>query len=153
MKTTSKKISGIKLRFAQMPTDYRSLCCDVILPRPLHTKSEYKAALEVAEAMAGHDLTKDQDDYLDAITTFIEGWEDQHEPKVPMASPLDVLKILMQENALCGADIGKLLGVTTSMASRILCGDRQLTPKHMIALAKRFKVTPLVFMPPASISA
>ncbi|RYG57196.1 hypothetical protein EON80_28545, partial [bacterium] len=50
--------------FSRFPKDYRSLCCDVLLPRPLHSRKEYRAALNIAETMAGHNLTKDQDDYL-----------------------------------------------------------------------------------------
>lgn len=114
---------------------------------PIRTKAEYKAALAVAEAMAGHDLTKDRDDYLDAVTTFIEAWESAHEPTLPNASPLEVLKNLLYENQLSGADLGKLLGVSTSMASRILSGERQLTPKHMVTLGFRFMLEPAVFLP------
>ena len=50
------------IAFADLPKDSRTLCMDVLLPRPIHTRDGYRAALAVAEAMAGHDLTKDQDD-------------------------------------------------------------------------------------------
>jgi HTH-type transcriptional regulator / antitoxin HigA len=148
MKTTTlKRLQQNAPSFAKMPRDYRALCCEVLLPRPLHTKTEYKSALAVVEAIAGHHLTKDQDDFLDAVTTFIEAWEEEHEPKPPEASPLEVLKNLLTENGLSGADLGKLLGVTTSMASRILSGERHLTTAHIVRLAARFKLEPQVFLP------
>lgn len=148
MKTTTEKRSRQNtLNFAKMPKDYRALCSEVLLPRPIHTKTEYKGALAVVEAMAGHHLTKDQDDFLDAVTTFIEAWEAGHEPKLPDVSPQVVLKHLLTENSLSGADLGKLLGVTTSMVSRILSGERHLTTAHMLKLSARFKVEPMAFFP------
>lgn len=136
--------------FVDFPKDYRSLCGEILLPRPLRSRREYRAALAVAEVMAGHSLTRDQDDYLDAITTFVEQWEARHEPRLPDATGDEVLRQLLEANQLTGADLARLLGVSSSMASLLLSGKRQLTPAHMTVLSGKFTVSPAVFMPTGS---
>lgn len=133
--------------FSQFPKDYRTLFCDILLPRPLHSRKEYRAALHVAETMAGHDLTKDQDDSLDAISTFIEAWETAHEPRLPTASPDEVLHHLLENNGMTGTTFGRLLGVSSSMVSLLLSGKRQLIPANMAILSEQFKISPAVFLP------
>ena len=103
--------------------------------------------MAVAETLAGHTLTKDQDDYLNALTTFLEAWEDAHEPALPEATPLAVLRSLLEENAMSSGEFAVLLGITRSMASRILSGERQLTTKHIVTLAARFRIKPDALLP------
>lgn len=143
MKTTNHP----KFAFADLPTDYRSLCMDVLLPRPIRTRVEYRGALKLAELLAGHDLTEDQDDYLEALTTFIEEWESDHEPQPPKVPPIEVLSMLLHENGLNGSGLANILGTSRSLVSRILSGERSLTTAHIKALSDRFNIDPTVFMP------
>jgi HTH-type transcriptional regulator/antitoxin HigA len=53
---------------------------------------------------------------------------------------LELLRHLLVENDLAGKDLGKLLGVDPSVASRILSGQRKLTPQDLRMLSERFKV-------------
>ncbi len=133
--------------FADLPKDYRVLCAQILLPRPLRTRAEYREALAVAEAMAGHDLTRDQSDYLDAIGTFLGEWEEAHEKRLPAVAPHELLAFLLAENSLCGSDLARILGVTRSLASRLLAGQRQLTAAHISVLSARFKLHPGAFLP------
>jgi HTH-type transcriptional regulator / antitoxin HigA len=133
--------------FAALPTGYRALCCDVLLPRPLRSRAEYRAAVAVADMMAGHDLTRDQDDYLDALSTFIEAFEAAHEPRMPPVSPVELLRHLLAENNLTGADLARLLQITRSLASRLLSAERQLTARHIAVLSTRFRLDPRAFLP------
>jgi HTH-type transcriptional regulator/antitoxin HigA len=139
----------VRRAFAEFPTEYRALCTQVHLPRPLHTRQEYAEALVVAEALAGHPLSADQEDYLDALSSFIEDWERAHEAKLPNISPVELLAFLLAENGLTGADLAKILKGSRSLASRILSGERQLTTSHIAALCSRFHLEPGAFLRPA----
>ena len=63
MKTTCPK-------FAEMPTDYAELVA-MYSPRPLHGEAEEQKVEEIVNAMAGHDLTPDQEDYLDLLSDLL----------------------------------------------------------------------------------
>jgi HTH-type transcriptional regulator/antitoxin HigA len=58
MRTTQGKIE-----FAGLPKGYAGLC-QILTPRPIHDKVEFRNVLEITDAMAGHNLTPDQEDYL-----------------------------------------------------------------------------------------
>jgi len=122
---------------------------NVLLPRPIHTRAGYREATAVAEMMAGRDLSDDQDDYLGALTLFIEEWESANEPKLPAASPAEMVASLMRENDLSGADLAHILGVSRSLASRILRGERNLTTSHIATLSARFGLNSAAFLPTA----
>src|SRR5882724_4288077 len=69
-----KKTPTRVIAFADMPKDYKGLIA--LLPlRPIHDNVDLENATEIAEAMAGHSLTRDQDDYFDVLTTLIEQYE------------------------------------------------------------------------------
>jgi HTH-type transcriptional regulator/antitoxin HigA len=133
--------------FADMPDEYGALCRDVLLPRPIRDRAHYRETVAVADALAGHRHNRDQADYFALLCDLIEAWDREHAPGPPLAAgPLDVLHHLMEANDLTGADLARLLDVSPSLSSRILSGKRQLTTSHISTLAKRFKVSPRVFM-------
>ena len=59
MKTT-------KIEFARLPKDYAGLC-RLLTPRTIHDKVDFANVTEITDAMAGHKLTADQEDYFDQI--------------------------------------------------------------------------------------
>jgi len=54
------------LRFERLPEDYAGLC-RLHMPRPIPDRVELENVTEVADAMAGHVLTADQEDYFDLL--------------------------------------------------------------------------------------
>lgn len=44
----------------------------LFMPRPLHDDVDYRNTLSVLDVMAGFEMNADQEDYFDAIATFIE---------------------------------------------------------------------------------
>lgn len=80
---------------------------------------------------------------MDTLGTLIEAWEAAHQP-VPAAAPGQVLALLMQEHGLKQSDL-KALG-SQGVVSEILAGKRQLNVRQVKVLAKRFKVSPAVFL-------
>src|SRR5579862_8577129 len=116
MKATATKTP---IQFARLPKDYAGLC-RVYLPRPIHDEAEFDNAFEMGGALAGHKLTKDQEDYLDIVASMIEDYEKRTLPPRPKISGLDLLKFLMEQNGMNASDLARLLGVDRSLGSSIL---------------------------------
>ena len=67
MKTTHAKIE-----FARLPKDDAGLC-RILTPRPIHDEVEFQNVTEITDAMAGHKLTADQEDYFDLLCRLHSG--------------------------------------------------------------------------------
>ena len=59
-----------KTVFAEIPLDYAALV-GMFPPRPIHDLVDYANTLEVVMAMAGHELTRDQDNFLAILSEMI----------------------------------------------------------------------------------
>jgi len=142
MKTTHTKIE-----FAQLPKDYAGLC-RMLTPRPIHDKVELENVTEITDAMAGHKLTPDQDDYLDLLCRLIEDYEKDHaQLDTSKVTALDALRHLLDAHDMSAADLARLLDVHRTLGAMILRGERQLTLAHVRTLAKRFSVSADLFLP------
>jgi HTH-type transcriptional regulator/antitoxin HigA len=88
--------------------------------------------------------TKDQDDYMEALSILVEAYERRHHA-VPEGTPLGALRLLLESHGMSGYDLGKLLGDTT-IGSKILKGKRQLSKSHIKKLTEHFGVSADVFI-------
>lgn len=135
-----------RLPKTSIPDSYERLI-SVYAPRPLHDKRDYANACEIVDWLSGHEeLNKDQEDYLDAVSTFVHKFEETHLEYSPMPSGLESLKFVMEQNSMGGTDLANILGCHQSVASRILSGDRRLKPEELKILADRFKVSIELFV-------
>ncbi|MCI0748676.1 MAG: hypothetical protein L0Y58_24985 [Verrucomicrobia subdivision 3 bacterium] len=142
------KITQLKVRFASLPKDYTGLC-RLHLPRPLRDKVDFQNVVEITDAMAGHKLTQDQQDYFDLLCRLLEDYEkDRVEP--PAVAGLAVLQHLLTEHRMSAADLARLLNVHRSLGAMILRGERQLTLAHVATLANHFAVSADLFLPPVN---
>lgn len=110
---------------------------------PIHTKTEYKAALRHAETLMTASPGSPEADALEVLAIVIEDYEKRHHP-LPRASDVEVLQYLMEANAVTQSGLPEI--GTQSLVSLILAGKRQLTVRQIKALAERFQVNPGVFM-------
>src|SRR5271165_6109426 len=82
-------------------------------PKVIETEAEHKAALAIVESLMekGEDnLSHEEAALLDLLSDLIGRFEEKiYEPMLD-ASPLDVLKELMQANGLKAADLADSLG-------------------------------------------
>jgi len=143
MKTKSRN-----LKFADLPTDYLGLC-GVFVPRPIHDRTGYENALEIIEAMAGfeEEFNADQNDYFGVIADFVAAYESSNMKREAVRpKPLTVLRHLLEENGMSAGDLSRLLGADRTLGAKILRGDRNLTVPHLRILARRFKVSPDLFI-------
>jgi HTH-type transcriptional regulator/antitoxin HigA len=133
------------IRFSRLPKDYAGLC-RVLTPRPIHDRVDYEGVAEIADGMAGHDLTHDQEDYFDMLCRLIEDYEKEQGLADPKISGLDALRHLLEANDMNASDLARLMGVHRTLGAMILRGERQLTLAHVRTLAKRFNVSADLFL-------
>lgn len=89
--------------------------------------------------------TKGQQQYLETLSVLVEAYENEHHAVDDGLSPLDILKHLLDSNGMNASQLGELLG-NRSLGSKILRGERELSKGHIRTLAKRFKVSPALFL-------
>jgi len=128
-----------------IPETYAELA-ELFMPRPLHDEVDYRNALAIMDAMAGFDMNADQEDYFDAIATFIEKYEAVHHAiNDPKMTPVQLIRSLMDEHDMTESDLGRLLG-DRSLGHRILSGQRELSKAHIRALAEHFCLNPAALL-------
>lgn len=111
-------------------------------PRPIHDDVDLANATEMIDRLAGFALNDDQEDYLDALATFVEAYETERFPMgETRLSPLAILKALLSEHGMTASDLGRLLGNRT-LGPAILSGRRGLSKTHIRTLSDHFKVDP-----------
>jgi HTH-type transcriptional regulator/antitoxin HigA len=96
--------------------------------------------------MAGFEMNADQEDFFDAIATFVEKYEaDRHPIDDPKMTPLKLIRSLMDEHGMNDSDLGRLLG-DRSLGHRILTGQRELSKAHIRLLADYFSLNPAALL-------
>jgi mRNA-degrading endonuclease HigB of HigAB toxin-antitoxin module/antitoxin component HigA of HigAB toxin-antitoxin module len=131
------------------PADTYTGLVAAMAPRPLHDRVDYNNAVEIVGRLVGYDLNADQEDYLEAIMLFIEKYEAEHnemQVNIRRVSGRDVLRSLVVEHNMSGADLSRLLGGSRTLGAMILRGDRNITADHARKLGKHFKLDPGVFI-------
>ncbi len=110
------------------------------------TEREYKKLVSILDELLTqigsnerHRLAR----LADTISTLIEAYEDEH-IKIPKASSISVLKFLMEEHGLKQKD---MTGIgSQGIVSEVLSGKRNLNTTQIKKLAKKFNVSPAVFI-------
>lgn len=137
--------TATKNDFRRLPRTYGALVA-VLPPRPIHDDIDLTNATEMIDRLAGFDLNTDQEDYLEALSTFVEAYEADRFPiDDSRITPLEALKTLLDEHGMTASDLGRLLGNRT-LGAAILAGRRNLSKAHIKKLAGHFKVEPGLFL-------
>src|SRR5580698_7972644 len=118
-----------KIEFAEVPSDYASLVA-MFPPRPIHDSVDYANTMEIVMAMAGHKLTRDQNDYLTILSEMILHYDREHDQPRKRGTPLQRLRYLAKEAGLSASDLGRLLG-NRGMGSLFLSGKRGLSKANI----------------------
>jgi len=112
----------------------------------LRTKKEYERAVEMLDAILdeiGEDEKHPMAELADAIAVFVERYENEH-TSLPAGKPAEVLRFLMQEHGLRQSDLREI--GSQGVVSEVLAGKRELNARQIKKLAKRFGVSPAVFV-------
>ena len=152
MNTAKKLIDSLKkdMKSSLQKTNqsYMKLV-EVFTLQPITSKSQHEAALKVLEKLISY-MNKEnpKDDgietYLRTLTELVEDYE-RDQFKDASVNGAEMLAYLMELQGLNQADLSKELG-GQPVVSKILRGERELNLRQIKALAKRFKVSPEVFI-------
>jgi HTH-type transcriptional regulator / antitoxin HigA len=112
----------------------------------LRNEQEYDRAVERLNRLLDEVGTDEQHPLytlLDTLGTLIHAYEEEHHP-IPECSGVDILRFLMEEHDLTQSDLPEI--GSQGVVSEILRGKRELNVRQIRALAKRFHVSPGVFV-------
>ncbi len=112
----------------------------------IRNKQEYDLGVERLNALIDEVGTNEQHPLytlLDTLGILIQAYEEQHYP-IPDCSGVDMLRYFMEEYSLSQSDLPEV--GSQGIVSEILNGKRELNIRQIRALAKRFKVSPSVFI-------
>ncbi|HXY23917.1 MAG TPA: hypothetical protein VEI73_04655 [Candidatus Acidoferrum sp.] len=113
-------------------------------PTPITSDRQHEEYLTVLDKLASKDNpTSEEEKYAEVLLTLIEAYEEEHH-FIPDASPLEVLRALMDANDLRQKDLVPIFG-SESIVSEVLHKKRGLNKTHIEKLSKRFRVSPAVF--------
>ena len=139
------KIRAGNLSFRGLPRTFEGLC-RTFPPRPIRDDVDIANAGEMIDALAGHKLSEDQEDYLEVLSSLGGAYEDEHFRKdLSHVTAQEALRYLVGENGLTASALGEMLG-NRSLGSKLLRGERELSKEHIRILAKRFKVSAALFL-------
>jgi len=113
-------------------------------PAPIISERQHAEYLAVLDKLASKERpTAAEEKYAEVLLTLVEAYEEEHHG-VPDASPVHVLRALLEANGLRQKDLAPILG-TESIVSEILRGRRELNKGQIEKLSRRFGVSPAVF--------
>ena len=112
----------------------------------IRNEKEYDLAIERLNALI--DEVGDNEEHplyelLDTLGAVIHTYEKKHYP-MPECSGVEMLQFLMETHQLEPSDLPEI-GAPDAVLE-LLSGKRELTVKHLQALAARFHVSPTVFV-------
>ena len=117
--------------------------------RPLRDRREYDRAVDLMNGLAVRDedtLSAGEQDYLDALTLFVEEYDSRHHRVDTSAVTGRVLlRELLNGSGMSTSDLGRLIG-SQSMASMILTGRRAISRNVAKLLGRRFALDWRVFI-------
>ncbi len=93
--------------------------------KPIRTKSDYKAALKVAESLMTAKSRSAEGDRLDVLVTLIEHYERRHFP-MDLPDAVDAIKFRMEQQGLTAKDLEPLIG-RSNRVYEVLTRRRGLT--------------------------
>src|SRR2546422_2851679 len=117
---------------------------EVSSPAPITSDRQHEEYLRVLDRLASKENpTREEEKYAGVLMTLIEAYEKEHH-SIPDASPLEVLRALMDANELRQKDLVPIFG-SESIVSEVLHKKRDLNKSHIEKLSKRFRISPAAF--------
>jgi HTH-type transcriptional regulator / antitoxin HigA len=117
---------------------------EVSSPSPIASERQHEQYLSVLDKLTckSNPMTEEEK-YAEVLMTLIEAYEEEHH-SIADASPVDILRTLMEANGLRQKDLVPIFG-SESIVSEILHKKRDLNKAHIEKLSKRFHLSPAVF--------
>lgn len=133
--------------FEQLKLKAGALFSEARFITDIQTDVEYQNALTLMD-----DLIEDYDKQrplIEILSASIERWENsadefiEFNKRIKSLDDVDTLKLLMEQHGLGIAHVPEI--GSNTLVSKILNRKRNLTKNHIVALSKRFGVSPALF--------
>jgi HTH-type transcriptional regulator / antitoxin HigA len=103
-------------------------------PTAITSERQRQEYLTVLAKLAGKpNPAREEEKYAEVLITLIEAYEEDHYA-IPDASPVEVLRTLMDANGLRQKDLGPIFG-SESIVSEVLNKKRELNKTHIEKLS------------------
>jgi hypothetical protein len=80
----------------------------VWVPKAIHGRVEFENASEIMNALAGHNLNKDQEDYLETIAILVDEYDrTHHEQTKEKRPPSQYYSYWLKSTALADVSLGR----------------------------------------------
>src|SRR5215467_10889445 len=113
-------------------------------PTPITSERQHEQYLSVLDELAGKDNpTSEEEKYAEVLLPLIEAYAEEYQ-SIPDASPVEVLRTLMDANGLRQKDLVTIFG-SESIVSEVLHKKRDLNKTYIEKLSKRFHISPAAF--------
>jgi HTH-type transcriptional regulator/antitoxin HigA len=126
------------------PAKYGRLLARV-QPAVIQTKVEYRRMIAEIDKLIDKDLTPEESRLFDLMVRLVQDYEDRNVPQLNAASPLDILRHLMEARGLAPKDLWEMFG-SKGAASEVLSGKRSISKAQAKRLAKFFHVSAELFI-------
>jgi HTH-type transcriptional regulator/antitoxin HigA len=111
----------------------------------IKTQAEYKTAIKRTMEIFHAAGNTPKADELDLLLVLVKDYEDKH-IHLPEVSPIEVIKLKMEEKGMKPKDLEPILG-SKGHVSSILSGRREITLKTARRLRDFFQLPAEVFLP------
>lgn len=116
-----------------------------IAPKPIETEAEYDRLLAIAEQLTfQRDETLEERAIYQLVVMIIEDYESKVYP-MPVSSPQEVLKHIMEASGIRQSDLVGKLG-SSGVVSEIVNGKRAISKAQAKILGEMFRVSPSLFI-------
>ena len=112
----------------------------------IHSEKQYNKMVNMLDELIDEVNIKSdsvKESLIDTLGTLIKDYEDRN-VKEPKGDSTGVLKFLLEEHGLNQSDLNEI--GSQGVVSEILNGKRKLNLRQVVALSKRFSVSPSVFI-------
>ena len=114
-------------------------------PKVITSDAENEAAIAFVEELSHRqNRTPEENTLMELLITLIEKFEDEYHP-IPTASPLEMLKHLMDARDLIQEDLVGVIG-SRGVVSEVMNGKRNISNSQAKVLGEFFAVEPGLFV-------
>ena len=122
----------------------RQYALDMEAPTTISSERQHEHYLAVLDRLTSKaHRSQNEEKYAELLVTLIEAYEEEHFD-IADASPVDVLRSLMESNHLRQKDLAAVFG-SESIVSEVLNRKGELNRTQIEKLSRRFGVSPAVF--------
>ena len=113
--------------------------------RPIRSDRELKTASRLVDELLDRKLKKDEEAYLDVLSTLIEQYEEANHP-IEEVTDREMLEHLIEARGVSKRRVALEVDIAVSTISELVSGKRPINLTHIQKLSRYFGVEPGVFI-------